>query len=476
MEQEEDPQQRQAEDWTAGVARQIKVLDQILVSALRRKEFSFGHLMVTPQTPQFDPGPLGIAAPAPEWGDFAPVRPGLLSRLFRGARYGRQVAAARARFEAARSDHTRQEAERLDALAAAKAHHDKEITEERAKAARRNAYVVAQQAAFGTGNAESVEWFVTCVLAASLYPEVFPRENRVVYRPENRDVVVEFELPPRRIVPTMRAFRYARTRDAVEPVPRPENEVKQRYKRLICAIALRTLHEIFSATQPDVVAAVVFNGRASTVDPATGKPIRPHLLSLAVDRPAFDDLVLADVEPIACVTHLNGLLSPNPYGLEAVQPFMAFDPQRFRLAEGTDVIAGLESRPNLLKVSAAEFEHLLRQLFVAMGAEGWTALPAEGSRMSAVVTSKSLFSDGACLLQAESSADQVGLESVHVLTEAMSDHNATAGVLVTTSWFSEAGEQFARRNRITLINGAELGQLIKKHLNRDVLHAQPAAR
>ena len=36
------------------------------------------------------------------------------------------------------------------------------------------------------------------------------------------------------------------------------------------------------------------------------------------------------------------------------------------------------------------------------------------------------------------------------------DHNATTGVLVTTSWFGRASEQFANRNRITLINGAEL--------------------
>ena len=51
----------------------------------------------------------------------------------------------------------------------------------------------------------------------------------------------------------------------------------------------------------------------------------------------------------------------------------------------------------------------------------------------------------------------------------MADHNATTGVLVTTSWFGRASEQFANRNRITLINGAELKQLIKEHLKMDVL-------
>jgi restriction system protein len=51
----------------------------------------------------------------------------------------------------------------------------------------------------------------------------------------------------------------------------------------------------------------------------------------------------------------------------------------------------------------------------------------------------------------------------------MADHNATTGVLVTTSWFGRASEQFANRNRITLINGAELKQLIQDYLHRDVI-------
>src|SRR5438105_15113581 len=150
MEREEDLQesrQRQADEWTAAVERQIKTLDQMLKSALKRKPLSFERLMISPQMPQFDLGPLGLAAPEPEWTDFVPARPGLLRRLFRGARYGRQMAAARARFEAACSDHRRSEDERRDALAAAKAEHDKAVTEERAKAARQNAYVAAQRSA-----------------------------------------------------------------------------------------------------------------------------------------------------------------------------------------------------------------------------------------------------------------------------------------------------------------------------------------
>jgi restriction system protein len=465
-----ESQQRAAEAKSAAVDLQIKVLGDVLTSILPRSPLSFDGLKVAPKVPSFDPGPLGIAHPAPDWNAYAPIEPTGLSRIVGGAaRHERQTVEARTRFEAAMSDYRQREDQRQRALASAKAEYERKATDARAKAAAQNAVVQARRAAFAAGDAEAVEWFVGRVLDASRYPDGFPRRYQVAYRPENRDVVVEFEFPPQKVVPTVRGYRYVKVRDVIEPLPRPENEVKQRYARLIACIALRALHEIFTATPADVVEAVVFNGRVSTVDRATGKPARPHLLSVSAERAAFADLVLAAVEPAACLRRLNALVSPNPFDMEAVEPFIAFDLKRFRFTDNLDVVAGLDSRPNLLKLSPTEFEHLVRQLFVAMGAEAWTTIPSKDGGVDAVATSKDLFFGGVCLIQAKRWTGLVGLEAVHALTGVMADHNATTGVLVATSWFGRASEQFANRNRITLVNGAELKQLIKKHLNMDVI-------
>jgi len=155
--------------------------------------------------------------------------------------------------------------------------------------------------------------------------------------------------------------------------------------------------------------------------------------------------------------------------MEAIEPFITFDLKRFRFTDDLDVVAGLDSRANLLKLSPTEFEHLVRQLFVAMGAEAWTTIPSKDGGVDAVATSKNLFFGGICLIQAKRWTGLVGLESVHALTGVMADHNATTGVLVTTSWFGHASEEFAQRNRITLINGGELKHLIKEKLGIDVI-------
>ena len=104
--------------------------------------------------------------------------------------------------------------------------------------------IEARRAAFTAGDPEAVEWLVSQVLDASRYPDGFPRQYQVAYRPENRDVVVEFELPPQQVVPVVRGYRYVKARDALDPLPRPVTEIRQRYARLIAFVALRTLHEI----------------------------------------------------------------------------------------------------------------------------------------------------------------------------------------------------------------------------------------
>ncbi|WP_222709259.1 restriction endonuclease [Nonomuraea sp. C10] len=464
-------QQAKADRKSAEMAQRIEELDRVLLVALPVRPLSFDQLQVSSSVRLFEPpGHLAAAAPAPDWTAYEPAPPSSFGKLFGGnARYQRELADARGRFDNARAAHQKREEQRLRDLDAARTAHDRQAAADSKRVAEANAHLNRMRADFETGRPEALEWFTTRVLERSAYPKGFPKLFQVAYRPENRDLVVEFELPPQSVIPNVRAYKYVKTRDAIDPVPRAQIEVRQRYAKLLACVALRTLHELFASTPGDLVEAVVFNGRVNTVDQATGKKVRPHLLSVEAERSEFEDLVLAEVNPVACLKRLNALVSPNPYDLEAVEPFITFDLKRFRFSEDMGVVSGLDSRRNLLKLSPTEFEHLVRELFVAMGAEAWTTIPSKDGGVDAVATSDNLFFGGVCLIQAKRWAGLVGLEAVHALTGVMADHNATTGVLVTTSWFGRASEQFAQRNRITLINGAELKHLIKRHLNIDVI-------
>ena len=114
----------------------------------------------------------------------------------------------------------------------------------------------------------------------------------------------------RSVVTAVRAYRYVKARDAVEPVPRQESEITQAHERLVACVALRALHEIFGALPAELVQAVALTGWVSSVDRATGAPMHPRLLALRAGRPAFSALVLDAVDPIACLDHLTTPASP----------------------------------------------------------------------------------------------------------------------------------------------------------------------
>jgi len=316
-----DSQEKAAETRTAEIERQITTLDEILTSVLALPPLSFTRLMSYPGTPRFDPGSLGLAVPAPDWSHFAPAEPRGLRRLLGGAaRYRGQMTQAQAMFAAAQAEHWQQESQRQQGLTMAKARYHENVTRERARAAAQNAHISRRRAAFAAGDPESVEWFTGRILDTSRYPDGFPREHQVAYHPDDREVVVEFGLPPQQVVPPVRAYRYFKARDVTEPVRRPQNEIAQRYQRLISCVALRTLHEIFGATPPEVIETIAFTGFVTIIDGATGKPAHSHLFSVSAERSVFDDLVLAAVEPAACLTYLNAPGAPQPSGAE---PFLA---------------------------------------------------------------------------------------------------------------------------------------------------------
>ena len=305
--------QQEAEDKTAEVQARMKALGEVLTSVLPARPLTFERLLAAPKTPEFDPGPLAAARPGPEWKDYAPVQATGLGRLLGGGgRQARQAAEeARTRFDAAVAEHQRQEAGRRRELAAAKATYDRKVTEERAKTAARNAYVTHRQAAFAVRDPEAVQWFAGCVLRASRYPDGFPREYLVTYLPQARCLEVDVQLPAREVVPAVRAYRYVKTRDAVDPVPRAESEISQAHERLVACVALRALHEVFGAMADDLVQAVALTGWVATTDRATGTPVRPRLIDLRADRATFATLVLDAVDPVACLAHLTGL-APGP--------------------------------------------------------------------------------------------------------------------------------------------------------------------
>jgi restriction system protein len=310
------------------------------------------------------------------------------------------------------------------------------------------------------------------VLKGSVYPPGLTGAVAAGYRAELRELFVELELPRQTVAPTAAAYRYVRSRDTIEPVLRKDAEVRGIYARLLARIVIRTLAEALAASPTLIVTRVSINGYVSAKDRATGRAIRPCLISVGAAREEVEELNLdePELDPQACLRHLNALISPHPYELEAVRPFVTFDLSRYKFVDEMNVVAGLDSRPDLTKLPPVEFEHLVRQLFEAMGLKGWVTRSSRDEGVDAVVVNEDPIVGGLCVIQAKRYSKIVGLEAVNALAGVMNDKAAAKGILVTTSWVGQASREFAARNgRMEIIEGRELRYLLKEHLGVDAL-------
>jgi restriction system protein len=392
------------------------------------------------------------------------------------ARFDREQAAARESYERELARHRAAEADRRMRLAEQRTAYDQKAAHAARAVLAHNTEIDQFQRDFGAGEQEAVAQFFTLVLDASAYPEGFPHRTRAIYRREPKEVVVEYELPPQSAIPAEKDYKYVQARDEIAAIARPIKEIKDQYARLIAQVALRSIHEVFVADPARVAAVVTFNGHVSTKDRATGQPVRPCLISVSAGRELFGSLVLADLDPVACLRRLNALVSPHPFDLEAVRPVIDFEIllSQYKFVEGMDAVAGLDSRLDLLDTSPTEFEHLVRQLFEAMGMKSWNTQASKDDGVDAVAINEDPVFGGLCIIQAKRYRSAVGVEAVRALAGVMEDKHATKGIMVTTSWVTRDGHAFAARHgRRQIMECEEIKFLFKEHLGLDILIGLP---
>jgi restriction system protein len=407
--------------------------------------------------------PDGVAEdPRPVWQDFAPDEPRFLGRR----RYEREVAEARGQFNLAMDDHRFRHAAKVDAaqrahddvVAAALREHDRQW-DSMADGLRRR-------------DPEAVSEFVGAALASVTPLAQLIGGGRAVYLPDAREVVLELELPDTDAIPAERGWRYVAARKALDPQPRTVKDAHKLYSDLISRIVLASMLACFRATEGDLVDLVTANGHVRTIDPATGRPDFPCLVTVTAGRETFDSLVLDSdrLNPAACLAALGAELSPHPYEMEGVRPFVDVDHAQYRLITAAEALVDVDHREDLLKMDPYDFERLIKQLFTAMGYKTWRTRSWGDDGIDAVATKEDDVFPFECVIQAKRFHKAVPPRDVQSLMGAMIEHStATHGVLVTTSWLSDRSRQRARAQRIMTFEGSNLIYLIEKHLNRKVV-------
>lgn len=448
----------------ADIQARLEELDHVLQATLEVDDhIDFARLKKLVRRPPFNAGPLGSPLQPPDWRRFEPPAPSGLGKMFGQAKYQQQVMAAQGQFQAAQAQHAAAEADRQRRLAAAHSEYQKRCEQTEREAAAHNAEVERFAAAFAAGEPNAVVEYFSMVLANSIYPDDFPQNYRVAYVPESRQLVVEYDMPALDVIPTIREYRYVKTRDEITSSARQPKEIRERYTSVVTQVTLRTLHELFESDRAQLVETVVFNGVVDTVDPRTGQGIRPCLVTVRTTRNQFTSINLAKVDPAACLQHLNASLSKRPEELAPVRPVLEFDMVDKRFIDEVDVLADLDERPNLLKLTPTEFEGLIQNLFTKMGLDTKPTRASRDGGVDCVAFDQRPIFGGKVVIQAKRYRNTVDVSAVRDLFGTLQNEGASKGILVTTSGYGPASYEFASGKPLELIDGSNLLYLLAEH-------------
>jgi restriction system protein len=383
------------------------------------------------------------------------------------------VADAQTRHQRAVQEAEQHEIERQRRVVVMRQEHAARVAQAEQEWRRRAETVNTHAQGIAARNKASVEEYLKQVLRRVPLPADFPHEVDVTFNPRAEQAIVRIELPPHDMVPTVGTHKYLSTKDEERTTARPKSDVQSLYRRIISQVALLCVRDLFDSDP--ALQSVGLNGHTHAINPATGEQEYPCLISMNVEREVFlADDNLRKVTPEMCVRHLKAIVSNHPYELEPIEPILDFDLSKFSFVDGFDAVATLDSRPDLMDMSPTNFEHLVRQIFEAQGAEGWTTQQSKDDGVDAVIVQRKALMGGLSIVQAKRYSNVVGVSHIRELAGAMEEKKAGWGILITTSWFASGCQSKAREHgRMELIDGERLIYLIKEYLKKDVLIGIP---
>jgi restriction system protein len=356
----------------------------------------------------FDETPWKLSPP--KWTNFQPEPQGLLAKLIPGAagRFAKREEEAKRRFDRTDAEHR----ERVAARDVAFMKFQEAESQRKADVEQHNASVTESLREVASGEHLAVVNYYKLTLGGSLEGEPDAFSAEVGYSPGSHHLVVDLELPEFSAVPEEAGFKYVKSGDRIDAVPRPTAKRKALYGQLICQAALKCVDTIFRSDPQNAVECLTLNGMLDTIDRATGQQVRVCLLSVRVTADTFGTLDLGKVNPEQCLRSLKASVSRSPDELLAVRPLVELDMVDPRFIDTLDVMSGLEQRANLMDLTPTEFEGLITNLFASMGLETRQTQASRDGGVDCVAFDPRPVFGGKVVIQAKRYKNTVGVSAV----------------------------------------------------------------
>jgi hypothetical protein len=305
---------------TAKFEQRVADLQNLLLTGLPVAErASIKQLYQHPELEPLDLGLLAAPAPRPDWAVFKPGSPSFLTRIL--GRVEAENLRARNDYQRALDAHDRAEVHRQQVVVLKRKQYQDAVQEEMSAAVKNNSQLEILESNLEARNPVAVTEFALKILTTLPFPDGFANTPRLQFFAEHEHLAIEWELPSPAMVPEIKSIDYNQTWDQLVEIKRSLEEKRHLYRAIIAQVALLVLQATFAADSP--LRQVSFHGRVHRINPGTGRPERPYLTAVSIDRSRFETLVLAKVDPQVCLAYLQARMSVDPLNFAGVEPFFS---------------------------------------------------------------------------------------------------------------------------------------------------------
>jgi restriction system protein len=330
-----------------------------------------------------------------------------------------------------------------------------------------NAKIDQMKESYLSQNNDSIIEYCEMVLNNSEYPDSFPKNFELEYNPDNKILILEYELPAIECFPKVKEVKYIASRKELKESYISESQLNKMFDDAMYKITLRTIHELFEADVANAIEAISFNGWVKAINKATGKEENNCILSIQAKKNEFLSIDLSNVDPKSCFKNLKGVASSKLSSLTPVQPILQISRVDKRFVESYAVANQIDNTTNLAAMDWEDFEHLIRELFEkefqTSGGEVKVTQASRDGGVDAVAFDPDPIRGGKIVIQAKRYTNTVGVSAVRDLYGTVVNEGATKGILVSTADYGPDAYEFAKGKPLTLLNGSNLLHLLEKH-------------
>lgn len=167
-----------------------------------------------------------------------------------------------------------------------------------------------KEAAYLEHEPHAVLDFFDMALSFSDYPVCYPQSYELDYDAHNRILLLDYLMPPLRVMPRLAKVTYDETTDSFHDILLTDDERNGLYARVLHEIPLRTLHELFTLDTSVALASIHFRGYLFLQENAAPGTPPLRILTLKVDRGIFAALDLYHNDPTVVFEELGGVIKP----------------------------------------------------------------------------------------------------------------------------------------------------------------------